>query len=307
MNTESAFQLLGIPQGATRREIDIAYRRAALRCHPDKPGGSAQAFQKVRAAYTVAINEEPVCGCHSTTPDHSASYVVQWMFHAAAAVAATACRASEVQLSLRVSLEDEYMGRVKKLVITVMRWDNATLGLVRSQQTLFVPLSERRDEYLFPGMGDDPPIVWLMVMRQALPGCAAKGRGDVRLRIERIPHHAFRVDDVICVHDLHVDVSVTPFDHYYGKQVDIDHFDGLPPVSVHYSRTSGAVHIEKGRGMPLASSPSSDHGGVTNRGDLHVFFDLHLPDIPPERLAAPGTREAMQRMFAPPQPDSDTE
>ena len=287
MDLDSALQVLGIPRASTQREVDAAYRRAALRTHPDKPGGCPEAFHRVRSAYCVA--SKPAAAGPDLAPS---SYVVTWMFHAAAAVAASACRAPDVCLLLPITLDDEIAGRVKKLVIAVMRWDNETSVLVKTQQTLFVPLAERRDEYTFPGLGDDPMVPWLMLMRQVLPGCATKGRGDVRLRLERLPHATFRVDDVLCDHDLHTEVRVTPLDYYYGTEVRIDHLDGLQPVVIDYSHRLGAVHIEKGRGMPL-SSPDR------NRGDLHVFFELHMPDVSPERLAAPGVREALELLFSP--------
>jgi hypothetical protein len=288
MDLDSALHVLGIPRGATQREVDAAYRRAALRAHPDKPGGSLDAFHRVRGAYCVA--SDPAAAGEPPALTQS-SYVVTWMFHAAAAVAASACRAPDVCLLLPVTLDDEIAGRVKKLVIAVMRWDDETSVLVKTQQTLFVPLAERRDEYTFPGLGDDPMVPWLMLMRQVLPGCSTKGRGDVRLRLERLPHATFRVDDVLCDHDLHTEVRVTPLDYYYGTEVRIDHLDGLQPVVIAYSHRVGAVHIEKGRGMPLRSS--------CNRGDLHVFFELHMPYVPPDRLAAPGVREALELLFSP--------
>jgi curved DNA-binding protein CbpA len=47
---DSPFDVLAIDSDASEAEIDRAYRRRVLETHPDQ-GGSAQEFQRVRAAY----------------------------------------------------------------------------------------------------------------------------------------------------------------------------------------------------------------------------------------------------------------
>ncbi|MBA3824715.1 MAG: DnaJ domain-containing protein [Ktedonobacterales bacterium] len=45
-----SYTLLGIEQGASKREIKNAYRRQARKLHPDK-GGDEAAFKALYAAY----------------------------------------------------------------------------------------------------------------------------------------------------------------------------------------------------------------------------------------------------------------
>lgn len=47
------YAVLGLPRSATETEVRRAYRVAATRCHPDKPGGDAAAFASVQRAYDV--------------------------------------------------------------------------------------------------------------------------------------------------------------------------------------------------------------------------------------------------------------
>lgn len=54
---DTAYKILGIKRGASPDEIKRAYRKAALATHPDKPGGSEDAFDKVSKAF-ASINEE---------------------------------------------------------------------------------------------------------------------------------------------------------------------------------------------------------------------------------------------------------
>lgn len=46
-----AYAVLGLPKGAPLSEVKRTYRRLALRYHPDRPGGSARAFERVERAY----------------------------------------------------------------------------------------------------------------------------------------------------------------------------------------------------------------------------------------------------------------
>lgn len=53
----SHYDELGIRVDADVSEITRAYRRAAQKSHPDKPGGSTEKFQKVKLAYEVLSDQ----------------------------------------------------------------------------------------------------------------------------------------------------------------------------------------------------------------------------------------------------------
>jgi curved DNA-binding protein CbpA len=54
------YDLLGVPQTATKEEIKKAYRTLSKRCHPDMPNGNTVLFLKVKEAYEALIDGEPV-------------------------------------------------------------------------------------------------------------------------------------------------------------------------------------------------------------------------------------------------------
>ncbi|CEM26600.1 unnamed protein product [Vitrella brassicaformis CCMP3155] len=48
---------LGIAPGASKDDIRKAYLRASLRTHPDKPGGTKEAFQRVQEAFAILSDD----------------------------------------------------------------------------------------------------------------------------------------------------------------------------------------------------------------------------------------------------------
>lgn len=53
MNKRDYYEILGISKGASDDEIKKAYRRAAVKYHPDKEGGDEDKFKEVNEAYDV--------------------------------------------------------------------------------------------------------------------------------------------------------------------------------------------------------------------------------------------------------------
>ena len=45
------YDTLGVSQNASDAEIKKAYRKSILKTHPDKPGGSTEAFRKIQEAW----------------------------------------------------------------------------------------------------------------------------------------------------------------------------------------------------------------------------------------------------------------
>lgn len=296
---DTDYELLGLPRRATAAQARAAFHRIALRVHPDKNGGSQEAdaeFKRVAAAYRAVRKDCCDAGeageageadaADADAADASAcvrvmmgdalrAMLVWWLF-------ASTSAADDVAVEIIVPLADACTARLKRLQIAVMRrpapgWAE----LLKESQVLYV----RADAacaapggrvHRFPGAGDDP----------VLP---MGRRGDVVVTLRLASHPRLRPDTIYSCKDLHVDVAVTPRDHYYGRTARIDHVDGGDPVEAHFLGRSGRrVHVERGRGL---SDPSG------KRGDMYVFFELRMPEIDDAALADPSVRAAFDLIF----------
>ena len=57
MDRKKAFEILGIKQGSSPQDIKSAYRKLAMKHHPDK-GGDEVKFKEINEAHDILINNK---------------------------------------------------------------------------------------------------------------------------------------------------------------------------------------------------------------------------------------------------------
>ena len=291
-----AFSLLELDrESADEAAVQSAFRRLALSAHPDKAGGDVgffAALSDARARALAAIRLRP------TTQDVLVWSASDWAVYIAyEALRATA--APDLEVDLKVTLDDLYHGRTKRVVFSVMRADRASKGSERpyKKKTLLVRLvSPSRDRAVadgdairFEGAGNDPP--------SALLGAPGR-RGDVVVRVRLhtgitgvtgIPASssscAMRPDTVLWPCDLHASVELPFSARYRGAEVRLPHPGGRDAVVRYVGQWSSPddgdgcetrqVRVLEGWGLPYRPEGRA----TALRGDLYVFMDVRLPSI----------------------------
>ena len=123
------FVILGLDQGVAKTEdVNAAFRKLALSCHPDKnpdASNAAEEFTKLKDARDRALvvieNQNPQANSDAENP--MVNWAVSWMSRMTYEIAKNQ-EAKPVEVDIVVSLSDVYHARTKKVVISVLRADS---------------------------------------------------------------------------------------------------------------------------------------------------------------------------------------
>src|SRR5579884_1472330 len=279
------YEVLGVPRTADEQQIKSAFRRLALRYHPDRNPGdpsAAERFKEINEAYAVLSDPEkrrrydrlgpdwerfqgageagdPFGGVHveyhHVSPEDLGDLFgdrgafggfFHDLFGFGFGRARPDARGSDLEAEAWVSLEEAFT------------------GVTRTLET-----GGRRVEVRIPPGVQDGTRIRLAGQGGRGPGGRA---GDLYLRVHLRPHPVFRREG----DDLHVRVPVPLDVAILGGEVRVPTPDGkqvalrVPAGSQNRSRLR-----LRGLGMP------SLRGG--RRGDLYAELDLRLPEpMPPE-------------------------
>nr|GLL30604.1 dnaJ protein ERDJ3B [Ipomoea trifida] len=297
----SYYDILQVPKGASEDQIKRAYRKLALKYHPDKNPGNEEAnkkFAEINNAYEVLSDsekrniydrygEEGLKQHAASGGGRGAGMNIQDIF--SSFFTSTVCfDGDDVIIDLDASLEDLYMGgsqkvwREKNILKPApgKRRCNCRNEVYHRQigPGMFQQMTEQvcdqcpnvkfeREGYYITvdiekGMQDGQEVVFYEDGEPKVDG----EPGDLKFRIRTAPHDQFKREG----NDLHTTVTITLVQALVGFEKTIKHLDDhLVDIGSKGITKPKEVKKFKGEGMPLHFS--------NKKGDLYVTFEVLFP------------------------------
>lgn len=155
----SHYETLGVSEDASKDEIKKAYRRLAMKLHPDK-GGDPEQFKKVSEAYEVLSDDDRRAEYDS--PMHQHEDVINFfnsMFNQQHQQGPRARKMDDIIHEMEIPLEKAYNGADVKFKVSLDAW------CMNCQRTC---------EYC-NGTGHIQMGIQIMMIRQPCPNCNSRG------------------------------------------------------------------------------------------------------------------------------------
>lgn len=279
----SWWDVLGVEPCASPDEIKRAFRRQAVQCHPDKRGGSHEAFHRLKRAYEDACDSPP----HNATKLDQNSTFLKVAAHLMIIIRDVP---SEIRIEVDVRLEDLYNNAGELLVTVPLRRWNAANHVVRCVDHTFRIQCPRELlstdggvlELVFKHAGHDNERL-AAIMHASVPFA----RGHLRVVLRYVPHPKFSIDDILSDgRDLFTDVEISLWEYYVGSTLRIAFLDGTD-IQVRHDMAlalnadtdsvplTHAIRVP-GKGLLLK--------GENKRGDLYVHVRPRLPRLSERHL-----------------------
>ncbi|KAH8031526.1 hypothetical protein HPB51_018972 [Rhipicephalus microplus] len=268
MAEKDYYRLLGVSQNATEEDIRKAYRRLALRYHPDKnrAPGASEKFKEITEAYTVLpgqadarrVRQErrgwPEGEIRRSSRAHQAvRRPVQPRF-----VGTNQAHDCEIRHDLWLTLDEVFRGCVKNMKVTRNVTSSDGSSQCREQKILTINVK--------PGWKAGTKI------RFEREGDRIPGRvpADIVFVVRDKPHQLFKRNGA----DLHYVAEISLTDSICGLNVNVPTLTGgVIPLKMKGPIYPSAMKRIPNEGLPHSKEP-------TKRGDLVVSFEIIYPDTP---------------------------
>ncbi|GFR50868.1 hypothetical protein Agub_g13155, partial [Astrephomene gubernaculifera] len=164
---------------------------------------------------------------------------------------------AKVEVPLKVSLEDLYLGVTKKLRITRQMVDGASGKMVPVQEEIQIDVKpgwKEGTKITFQGKGDEHPD---------------RPADDLVFILREQPHPSFTRDG----NDLVTTVKLPLVTALTGGSVSVTTLDGRRlPLNLDRIVTPGSERVVAGKGMPINKGPQAGQ-----KGNLRIKFDVVFP------------------------------
>lgn len=312
VDTNKLYETLGVAKTATSAEIKKAYRKLAVKYHPDKGGDEAK-FKEVSAAYEILSDADKrerydKYGLEGVADDgggggRGADDLFSMFFGGGGRRSSGPRKGEDVTHPIKVSLEDLYNGKTVKLAIhrqiivgdskvcdacngqgVVLEMRQIAMGMVQQIQRkctkcngagyIFKTKKERKvlEVHIDKGMRHNQKVVF-RGMADEKPNMEP---GDIVFVVQEKDHDTFKRKgaDLLYVKNLSLNEAIC------GYEFEIDHLDGRKLVVK--SQPGEVIKPEADSTSPFVKIVPSEgmpsHGNPFVKGNLYILFRVNFPE-----------------------------
>ena len=252
------YSILGIQRGASDEEIKKAYRKMAVKYHPDKQGGDEEKFKEVADAYDKLTNPKRRGGGSPFGGNYNGQYDFDfgdysdlferimrdrgWDAYGGFGQNERSSKGRDVRTRITIPIADAYHGTRRQVNVGLKAVEIDIPAGVKTGQKLRVKGHGQR------GYGGE------------------ESNGDLIVEVHVKESTDFYVDNK----GLHTIIQVDALDAMLGREVSLEVFDRNIKFTVPSGTQNGQVLRMKGRGWPVMGKPEE-------RGDLYATVMVTVP------------------------------
>jgi DnaJ family protein A protein 2 len=310
VDTTKLYETLGVEKGADEKEIRKAYRKLAVKHHPDKGGDEAK-FKEISAAYEILSDADKrakydkfgLDGVSDDSPGHTSDDLFSMFFGGGRSRSSGPRKGEDLNHPLKVSLEDLYNGKTVKLAINrsvlvgeskmctacdgqgvVVELRQIALGMVQQLQRRCTTCSgqgycaqskkERKvlEVIIDKGMTNNQKVTF-RGMGDEKPNMEP---GDINFIVQEKEHETFKRKGA----DLLITKTLSLNEALCGYQWMIKHLDGRTIIIK--SKPGEVIKPETLAGQPFVKIVPNEgmpsHGNPFVKGNLFVLFRVQFPN-----------------------------